>query len=101
MYRNRARAAHVLQSSAPLVPQGQGAPVGSQGAPAGDHSAPVMPQGHNVPGPPGQSAPGFNGQPFHSQPDPVSAVPFFNPMSYQNGHLEPPFSQQQQVKGKY
>ena len=83
MYRNRARAAHVLQPSAPVVT----AP-GSLPLPTGEMAPPgQVPE--QYPGYPTQ--PGYNGS---------GEVPFFNPLACQNGHMEPPaFSQDLSSKG--
>ena len=82
MYRNRARAAHVLQPSAPVVAQGSLPPTGDM--------APPNQVAEQYPGYPTQPA-GYNG---------VGEVPFFNP-STPNGHMEPQlFSQEISSKGK-
>jgi hypothetical protein len=81
MYRNRARAAHVLQPSAPVAVQGQLPPTADAG----------MTPPEQYPGYPSQPA-GFNGMGG-------GEVSFFNPQTVQNGHMEPPLLQDIPSKG--
>ena len=70
MYRSRARAAHVLQTSAPLGSGGEVPPSSVAAPPAAAN--------------------------LHQQQN----VAFFNPLAYQNGHTEPPYQQESSNKGR-
>jgi len=81
MYRNRARAAHVLQPSAPVIAQGSLPPAGDMAPP---NQVPEQYPGYST-----QPA-GYNG---------VGEVSFFNPSTL-NGHMEPQiFPQEISSKG--
>lgn len=90
MYRNRARAAHQLNTGS-VEPVGAAQP---QGYPTQSQGYPTQPQGSGNPlGYPPPDA-GMNGQ------QDSAPVPFFNPSSYQNGHFDNPYSQEVANKGE-